>query len=171
VDDVIPVDEAVGLYKLLDERGIRCWVMGGWGVDALIGRVTRPHKDLDVLVHRADMPAYADVALSAGFGRKLEWAENEPITVVGASYDSAFVDVHPDGRELDVHVIDIATTGAVIQFHREPWPLPNDALLGIGMLAGTRVNCVSRAGQLAMHSGYDLPPTHRADVRALRAAW
>ena len=30
--------------------------MGGWGVDALLHRETRPHKDLDLLVALGDLP-------------------------------------------------------------------------------------------------------------------
>jgi hypothetical protein len=30
------------------------------------------------------------------------------------------------------------------------------------------VRCVSRAAQLAMHSGYELPENHREDVRLLQ---
>jgi hypothetical protein len=46
--------------------------------------------------------------------------------------------------------------------------MPLDALSGREPLAGRGVRCVSRAAQLAMHSGYDLPDTHREDVRLLR---
>ena len=31
------------------------------------------------------------------------------------------------------------------------------------------MRCVTRAAQIAMHSGYDLPEKHREDVRLLRA--
>jgi lincosamide nucleotidyltransferase A/C/D/E len=48
--------DAIDLCQILEQRGIRFWVMGGWGVDALLGRQTRPHKDLDLLVALADLP-------------------------------------------------------------------------------------------------------------------
>ncbi|MBO0731850.1 MAG: hypothetical protein J2P57_21505, partial [Acidimicrobiaceae bacterium] len=43
-------DEVLGVLDRLDERGIDAWVDGGWGVDALIGRQTREHDDLDLVV-------------------------------------------------------------------------------------------------------------------------
>ena len=49
---------ALELYRLLDAAGVRCWVIGGWGIDALVGRMTRSHHDLDLLVHRDDVAAY-----------------------------------------------------------------------------------------------------------------
>ena len=161
-------EQARAVYELLDQSGVRCWIMGGWGVDALLGRVTREHKDLDLLVLISDLPRYADVVQEHGFERKLEWSENRPIDVDALQFDSAFVDAHPDGREIDVHVIDVDHEGVVAQFHTDPWPLSQDAVSGAGTIEGVTVRCVSRAAQIAMHSGYDLPEKHREDVRLLQ---
>lgn len=161
-------EQARALYELLDRSGVRCWVMGGWGVDALLGRMTREHKDLDLLVLLSDLPRYAVVVRDHGFQRKHEWSENQPITVDAINFDSAFVDAHPDGREIDVHVIDVDPEGAVTQFHIGPWPLPRDAVSGIGTIEEAMVRCVSRAAQIAMHSGYELPENHREDVHLLQ---
>ena len=166
--DAMSVEQAQELYELLDQSGVRCWVMGGWGVDALLGRVTREHKDLDLLVLLADLPRYAEVVRQHGFERDLEWSESLPIDVDGLRFDSAFVDAHPDGRDIDVHVIDIGPQGDVIPIHADPWPLPPDAISGVGTIEGATVRSVSRAAQIAMHTGYDLPEKHREDVRLLQ---
>ena len=117
------VEQAQAVFELLDRNGVRCWVMGGWGVDALLGRMTREHKDLDLLVLLTDLSRYADIVQQHGFERKLEWGESQPIEVAGLHFDSAFVDAHPDGQEIDVHVIDVDPQGVVTQFHTDPWPL------------------------------------------------
>jgi lincosamide nucleotidyltransferase A/C/D/E len=162
------VEQAKAVYDLLDQNSVRCWVMGGWGVDALLGCVTREHKDLDLLVLIEDLPRYADLVRRHGFERKLVWSESQPIEIDAVPFDSAFVDAHPDGREIDVHVIDVDPRGVVTQFHADPWPLPRDAVSGTGALDGEKVRCVTRAAQIAMHSGYDLPERHREDVRLLQ---
>ena len=161
-------EQVQAVYELLDRGDVRCWVMGGWGVDALLGRVTREHKDLDLLLLISDLPRYAEIVRDHGFARKLEWSENQPIDVDAVHFDSAFVDAHPDGREIDVHVIDIDPEGAVVQFHTYPWPLPRYAVSGLGTIEGVAVRCVSRAAQIAMHSGYELPEKHRQDVDLLQ---
>jgi lincosamide nucleotidyltransferase A/C/D/E len=166
--EAMSAERARRIYELLDQNGVRCWVMGGWGVDALLGLVTRAHKDLDLLVQIADLPRYSEVVQSHGFDRKLEWSENQPVQVGAVRFDSAFVDAHRDGREIDVHVIDVDHVGAVVQFHTGPWPLPTDTVSGVGTIEGVTVRCVSRAAQLAMHSTYDLPEKHREDVRLLQ---
>ena len=124
------VEQAQAVYDLLDRNGVQCWVIGGWGVDALLGRVTREHKDLDLLVLITDLPRYADIVQQHGFERKLEWSESQPIEVDALHFDSAFVDAHPDGREIDVHVIDVDPRGVVTQFHTDPWPLPGTSSSG-----------------------------------------
>ena len=165
-------DEAVNIYDLLDSGGVRCWVMGGWGVDALLGFTSRNHKDLDLLVHRADQARYREITRRAGFCRKLEWEESRPVVVHNVTYDSAFVDTCADGSAIDIHVADVDDEGAVVQFHDGPWPLPADTLLGKGTLAGRELKCMSRSAQLAMHSTYQLPDKHRDDGRLLRdLAW
>ena len=51
MNPALSAQDALALYTMLVARGVASWVMGGWGVDALLGRATRPHHDLDVLVH------------------------------------------------------------------------------------------------------------------------
>jgi lincosamide nucleotidyltransferase A/C/D/E len=164
------VDQAQAIYELLDRNGVRCWVMGGWGVDALLGRVTREHKDLDLLVLITDLPRYTDIVQQHGFERKLAWSESRPMKIDAVQFDSAFVDAHPDGREIDVHAIDVDREGVVTQFHTDPWPLPRNAISGTGTIEGVTFHCVTPAAQIAMHSGYDLPEKHCEDVRLLQAA-
>ncbi len=170
MSEAMSVAQVHAIYELLDQNDVRCLVMGGWGVDALLGRVTREHKDLDLLVQITDLPRYADIVHAHGFKRKLEWSESLPIRVNALHFDSAFVDAHPDGREIDVHVIDVDPSGVVTLFHTDPWPLPHNAVSGAGTIQGATVRCVTRAAQIAMHSGYDLPEKHRDDVRLMQLA-
>ena len=40
--------EVLRVLDALDGAGIRTGITGGWGVDALLRRQTRPHTDLDL---------------------------------------------------------------------------------------------------------------------------
>ncbi len=40
----------------LDGAGVDHWLFGGWGVDFWVGRVTRPHDDIDLAVRVDDRP-------------------------------------------------------------------------------------------------------------------
>jgi lincosamide nucleotidyltransferase A/C/D/E len=51
----------------LEAAGLVVWLDGGWGVDALVGRQTRPHRDLDLVIARDDLAAAQQTLASAGF--------------------------------------------------------------------------------------------------------
>ena len=43
-------DEVLPILGALEATGTRLWVAGGWGVDAFVGRQTRAHRDLDLIL-------------------------------------------------------------------------------------------------------------------------
>ena len=45
---------------------------GGWGIDALIGRVTRAHDDLDLVVPLSRADAIAEALRPVGFTERLD---------------------------------------------------------------------------------------------------
>ena len=160
-------EDAAALFVLAESSGVRCWVMGGWGVDALVGSQTRPHHDLDLLVLVDDLPRLCRVMESEGFERRLIWdEENEWVSIGGADWPTAFVLGDANGREVDVHAVDITAEGRVIPRCLVPWVFADDALSGSGRIAATTVACLSASGQVAAR-GYDLPDHHRADLEAL----
>ena len=151
-------DQVVALSDRL--AGVRWWLMGGWGVDALLGRQTREHHDVDLLVLVDDLATLNARLRADGFARAYDWPESR----THDGWATAFVEQHPDGRELDVHAVhedgSLATD--------DPWVLPPDALSGTGIVAGRSMACLSAAGQRAAHQGYALPAHHVADLAALR---
>jgi lincosamide nucleotidyltransferase A/C/D/E len=160
--------DAVALCQLLEQNNIRHWVMGGWGVDALLHRETRAHKDLDLLVALGDLPTLWKLLDEHGFTLQYVWEENRWVESDAGRWPTAFVAEDGQGRELDVHVVDIEPNGAIIQFYDPPWAFP-DAITGQGSIAGALVSCVSRETQLAMHTGYALPEGQLRDLEVLQA--
>jgi hypothetical protein len=47
--------------------GTQLWVDGGWGIDALLDRQTRSHKDFDAIVAFEDLPALTQLLSGTGF--------------------------------------------------------------------------------------------------------
>lgn len=160
--------DAIALCQLMEQYRIHFWVMGGWGVDALLQRETRPHKDLDILVLLGDLSALHRMLDANSFTLKLVWEESRWVDSEPNRWPTAFVMADADGRELDVHIIAIAPDGTIIQHYGNPWPFPTP-LTAKGTIAGVAVTCVSRDTQLAMHTGYPLPATHRRDLDLMRS--
>ena len=46
----IDAADASRILGQLEAAGLVVWLDGGWGVDALLGRQTRPHQDLDLVI-------------------------------------------------------------------------------------------------------------------------
>jgi hypothetical protein len=68
-----PTDFERGLAALgsaagaLDAAQLEHWFFGGWAVDLWVGRLTRPHDDIDVLVRRRDESRIHEALEGAGW--------------------------------------------------------------------------------------------------------
>ena len=56
----VPINDSWGaltphdVVVVLSKVGVPWWIAGGWALDIFLGKVTRPHKDLDVGIFRKD---------------------------------------------------------------------------------------------------------------------
>ena len=60
-------DKVHWFLDLFDELGIKVWIDGGWGVDALLGECTRNHQDLDIIISWEDSAILTEALLARGF--------------------------------------------------------------------------------------------------------
>jgi lincosamide nucleotidyltransferase A/C/D/E len=167
--------DVVALYRDLEAEGVPLWLMGGWGVDALLGRETRPHHDVDLLVDATGLERLRTRLQALGFSFAYVWDEEcrwirDDAGTAGADQPTAFVYADADGREVDVHVVRRDEAGGVETLWNSPYDFTAEGLGGEGVIAGCSVRCLSFAMQRRAHTGYELPPHHEADVRLLAAA-
>jgi lincosamide nucleotidyltransferase A/C/D/E len=151
---------AADVHAVLDAlalRGCPVWVGGGWGVDALVGRQTRAHRDLDLALDtRREGDALAALA-GLDYVIETDW---RPVRVeLGA----------PGGRWVDLHplVFDEIGNGVQAGLGAETFRYPAECFVG-GTIAGRSVGCLSTAQQLAFHSGYEPRPIDLTDIAHLR---
>ena len=82
--------------------GLEHWFFGGWAVDLWVGRPTRPHDDIDVLVWRRDEAPVHQTLQGAG------WVPTPtPEDVVGTTYAR-------DGYELQLTFVVPGAEGGVV---------------------------------------------------------
>ena len=171
--------EEVGeLYSGLLAQGVQIWVDGGWGIDALLGRQTRPHKDFDAIAAFEDLPALTRFLSGRGFTLKLIWEENlwlpcdELLALIGREHPAvevatAFV-LHDDaGHELDFHVVRFDEHGRGMPAWNSALVFPSDAFAGTGSVGGTSVRCLSAETQMRTHTGYALKESDVHDLGLL----
>jgi lincosamide nucleotidyltransferase A/C/D/E len=174
----ISAETVLELLQGFTALGVRVWLDGGWGVDALLGEQTRPHADLDIVVQKNDLQAIETFLRGRGYGdvpRDDTRAWN-------------FVLGDMSGNEIDVHVIDINDSGDGNYGPLEDGnKYPADALTGIGSIAGCSVLCmrglpggeslrISAAGERPTGcrepvSAVRIKPTQRTSAVATSSLW
>lgn len=134
------------------------WVGGGWGVDALVGRQTRPHRDLDLAVHAADEAVALDVLGRRGYAVETDW---RPVRVELVAPGRGWVDLHPVAFDARGH-------GQQASLDGDPFDYPPEAFT-TGRLDGLTVPCLARDQQRRFHSGYPLRAADRHDLALLES--
>jgi lincosamide nucleotidyltransferase A/C/D/E len=155
---MVTAEDVVRVVDSLEQRGVRVWLDGGWGVDALLGSQHRGHADLDIVVALADVDSVVSTLEELGY----RTAENHlPTRLVLRARDSRQVDVHP--VTFDEH-------GTGWQAGAGPdggdcaYPASG---FTTGTVAGIPVGCLTPALQVAHHDGYEPTEKDRQDVDRL----
>lgn len=162
----MPAGEVLAVLDALTGAGYpRVWVGGGWGVDALVGRQTRPHRDLDLALDVTGPTGGVrlDEALRAlagrGYAVETDWL---PSRVEAAAPGPRWVDLHPVA-------FDAAGVGQQANVHDLPaFTYPPQAF-SRGAIAGRAVDCLSIDQQLRFHRGYPPRAHDLHDVALLEA--
>ena len=90
------------LDAALTSVGVDYWLFGGWAVDFWVGRITRPHDDIDAAAWRGDYGAIKSALTNAGWrhapvedeivGTRYAWEDVEvEFTFVEARSDGSIV--------------------------------------------------------------------------------
>jgi len=149
-------ERVLELLAELAAAGVSASVDGGWGVDALLGRETRAHEDLDLVVALADEPAIRAALSRSGFALH---EDQLPVR---------FVLRNAAGEQIDFHTVTFDAEGGGLQ----PQPgggsfrYPPEGFVR-GEIAGRSVACISAAVQLRCHQGYQPSEKDARDMLAL----
>lgn len=64
------------LDGVLRRQDVRYWLFGGWAVDFHVGRITRPHADIDLAVWVGDRDRVAELLAARGWVHRPEAGED-----------------------------------------------------------------------------------------------
>ncbi|HEX4897759.1 MAG TPA: hypothetical protein VFV53_05305 [Candidatus Limnocylindrales bacterium] len=151
--------DVVAFLDLASRRGIRVWLDGGWAVDTCLGRQTRRHGDLDIVIEERQLASLVGALDDRGY-RAVPRDDTR-------SWN--FVLGDDEGHAIDFHVIAIGADGR--GRYGPPGPgefwYEREALAWTGEIAGRPVACMPPGWLVRWHTGYELDADDLADVSAL----
>ena len=148
------LDEVLAFYNALEANGVAIWVDGGWGVDALLGKQTRHHEDLDLAVSREHHPMLQQFLAKQGWEHCQRDGSKEWNYVVAN-----------ESNLVDVHVFEFDAEGT----NTYGVAYPQDSLTGVGSLRGQSVRCIAAESMFKFKTSFLPRPRDVADVQALAA--
>jgi hypothetical protein len=150
----MPLSRVVEILTALERAGLRAVLMGGWGVDALVGRQLRTHRDLDLAVEPEQVDRAVEVLQGVGFER---WnADDSPAPLGPVTFSRT-----ESCRDRALRVVDLHGT--------------NLALLGVtdGRVGTREVACFTPEQHLRAQTGRHWTPTgrkrHRKNLAVLNS--
>jgi lincosamide nucleotidyltransferase A/C/D/E len=162
----MPAARVPEVMEALESAGVRAWVAGGFGVDALIGEETRPHTDLDVVFVAEGAGEERAFAALDGIGFRV--MRREPVP--GRIWSERIALSDRAARVLDLHPIALENGGVrVRRVGGGEVVLTAAEAFGSGWLAGRAVPCISARLQDELHRGYQEQDKDRLDRERLEA--
>lgn len=152
-DPEMTAGDVIEIVKLFNQNGIEVSVDGGWGVDALLGRQTRTHTDLDIAVEHKAVTLIRALLEARGY-RDVPRDDTR---------DCNFVLGDDQGHLIDIHTYTFDSDGNLLFGVAYPY----DSLKGMGVIAGLPVKCITPEWMVKFHSGYALDENDYQDVKAL----
>jgi lincosamide nucleotidyltransferase A/C/D/E len=144
------------VLNLFSTADVDVWIGGGWGVDALAGRQTRDHLDLDLLFNR-DHEGRVIALLSANaYSETIDWRPGRFVMNDGT-------------RELDLHPLEMLDAGdAILRTHTDQTFAFRNVDFVEGVIDNRVVPCLSAAKQWEFHQGYEPTAKDLHDLEVLQ---
>jgi lincosamide nucleotidyltransferase A/C/D/E len=133
----MPRTNVLRILRELDDAEVEPIVMGGWGIDALVGEEQRLHRDLDLIVDHGSLDTVLARLDELGFE---EWFRNpSPVPFAEHGIEGDVVVMRDAAmRVVDIHPMCLRELGASA---------------AEGTIGGHRVSCVSAKLQVKAHTG------------------
>lgn len=149
--------DVINIYKLLTDNNIDVWLDGGWGVDALLGKQTREHGDVDIVIQQKDVLKLRKLLEAQGYQEEKRDDTSDWNFVLG------------NGELLvDVHVVTFDEKGdGIYGPPARGVSYPAYSFKGDGKIDDHSVKCLTAEYQVESHTGYKIDEEDYRDVSAL----
>ena len=146
-------EDVLNVIHLLTQNGIEIIIDGGWAVDALLGKQTRPHQDLDLAVFHKDVPKIRTLFEERGYQEVIR----------DDSWECNFVLGDNQGHLIDFHSCTFDGEGN----NNFGVKYPYESLQGSGIIADQPVSCIPPDWLVKFRTDYELDNNDYQDVKLL----
>ncbi len=156
--EIATKEDLENVLNLLDSLNIRYWIDGGWGIDILLGKQNREHRDIDVDFDGQFTEVLLEVLNAKGYTIETDWRP-------------ARIELHhPNLGYLDIHPLIISRDGSAKQAGlNEDWYEFKREWFFHAVFEGRKIPCLSAEAQKIFHSGYTLREVDHIDLKNLAA--
>lgn len=160
-DSCVTASEVLDVLDALHAAGVAPKVDGGWGIDALAGRQTRDHADLDVSISVTRLNDAIVVLSGEGYAHDAGALPGLP-----ARYPMR----DAVGRQVDLHLLTFDDHGNGWQklTNGDAWSCYPASEWTTGIIDGENVPCISADLQHRFHLGWEWDAKARHDMKLLR---
>lgn len=150
------IEDLMTIIKLLEEVNITYWIDGGWGVDILAGKQTRPHRDIDIDFDAHYTEKLLAILAEHGYQVDTNWA---PVRIELYSEKFGYLDIHPFILNENGTAKQADLEGGWYEFEAE--------YFGSAIFEGKTIPCISAKGQKVFHTGYELREVDKQDIEII----
>lgn len=145
------------LLDLFEKLGVKYWLEGGWGVDVLLGRQMREHRDVDIDFDGIYIEAVLQELQKNGYIITTDW---RPCRIELMHREKGYVDIHPLELQKDGSAMQRNPFGEPFVFQKE--------YFSCSAFDGREIPCISAEAQLEFHRGYELTEKDIVDVKRIQ---
>lgn len=154
--EVTTKEDLMTVINILENAGIIYWIDGGWGIDILVGKQTRCHRDIDINFDSQHTEKLLNILFEYGYEVDTDW---KPVRIELYSEKYGYLDIHPFVLNEDGTSKQADLEGGWYEFDKD--------LFGNAVFEGKMIPCISVKGQKLFHSGYDLRDKDKHDILIL----
>ena len=148
---MVNLEDAVEIISVFENAGIKVFIDGGWGIDALLGYQSRAHNDIDIFIESFNKDNVLKILDANEY--------KEIITDYTTSDHSVWKD--KNGRVIDLHLFSYSPNDNYI-FEGEEYP--REVFSGTGKIGNIDVVCIPPEYQVQFHLGYERDVNDIKDV-------
>jgi lincosamide nucleotidyltransferase A/C/D/E len=160
----VTADRLVAIFDTLEGHGVRCWLAGGWGIDALAGSQSRRHDDVDVLVDDFEGTIRQACEALATLGFRFVERHDRPAALVSEQWTLE------DGAHCRIDLLHLEHALLADALRRGAAAEGRPAMFTVGRVGLRDVPCLSAEAQRVLHSGFAPRTVDRHDLRVLSRA-